>query len=86
MKRIAYAFLLVCAICALFSASPTLHAQGSQYVNPVPNCGQQAYDHDTLIVENRCDINVNIVWTSSGEVWGSAQLGPGGHQSAGKFS
>jgi hypothetical protein len=83
MKTIAYAFSLACAFCVLFSAGPNLHAQGSQYVRAVPNCGQQVYDQDTLTIENQCDIAVNIVWTSSGNVWGSAQLEPGRHQSTG---
>jgi hypothetical protein len=84
MKRIAYALKLVGFICWL---ACSLHAQNSRYVKPVPECGRYYYDesnsNNTLMIENLCSSTVSITWTSPGDVWGAATLGPGSHQSAG---
>jgi hypothetical protein len=60
--------------------TPTV-AQNSKYVSPVPNCGGQSYERYLgLVIGNRCNIQVTITWTSPGDIWGTAHLGPGGSQ------
>jgi hypothetical protein len=85
MRRI-FVVLLMTLFCDLAFVRPTLRAQdGSDYVSGVPQCGKEVYDNNMFVVENACDIEVSITWTSPGNVWGRADgIGPGGHQGTGE--
>jgi hypothetical protein len=85
MRNLALSVLLAaCSLGPLGSSSSILHAQSSQYVRPVANCGRSAYEHNMLIVENICDITVSIKWTSYGNVWGAQNnIEPAGHRATG---
>lgn len=63
-----------------FRYDAMLPAQGgSGYVRAVPECGRQEFSDNTLFIVNICNISVNVVFTSSGEVSGGMPLGPGEH-------
>jgi hypothetical protein len=58
--------------------------QGSNFVPGVPQCGQSTYVNGYFTVVNACEIAVTITWTSAGDVWGAANLGPRGQSNTGQ--
>jgi hypothetical protein len=85
MKKIAFALVIV-SIFVFARPVASVHAQASPFVDPVPQCQGDTYEHGDLVVINRCTIEVHIAWTSSGDVWGAADLGPEGHSNTGQSS
>jgi hypothetical protein len=86
MKGIAGLFLTLSIVTLLPLATSSIAAQSSSFVRAVPDCGAQDWQNGHLFVLNRCDINVSVTWSSGGDVWGSAHLGPAGSQNTGSSS
>jgi len=82
--RSIYSVLLLVCIYSLIRMPAAVHAQDSLFVEGVPQCGLSTYENGFLVVVNACNTRVSITWTSPGDVWGSANLGPRERQNTGQ--
>jgi hypothetical protein len=59
------------------SSSARGSGNNSNFVKPVPECVRQELENDLSFVHNLCNIKINVVFTSSGDISGALPLGPG---------
>lgn len=60
--------------------------QSSPFLSGVPQCGQSTFENGYLIIVNACSSQIYVAWTSNGDVWGAASLGPSGRTNTGQSS
>jgi hypothetical protein len=80
MKK-TYLLAIGFAVLAALAFTSSSGAQtNSRFVRPVSNCARSGYEGDgAFMIENVCNINIVVFYTSRGDIWGGMPIGPGSH-------
>ena len=74
-------FLLAIGLFVLAALAFTSSAAAQtpdRFVRPVPECARGGYESDgAFMIENVCNMDITVFYTSRGDVWGGQPLGPG---------